>query len=300
MTFFLKFKGLTFHSTVWRESKKVSSYFFFRRAPNNHCTMILGYRNEEILGLFVCIILSPLIHSRISSLLSIKSKEQSIYLSFAVPAFVFGVFFAVFPVNVNEVASSWSSFLLWYNSCLQESPVITKSITASFFTWTGDALAQAFEETDSISAFFSSYDTRRGLAFVLDGIFLSGPLLHYAYDWMEYTFPTNDKQPYISSFIHIFINDYIVDTTYIALQFVLVAIIEGHTRSIVSIFQKDFVSTVKASWLTSFGLIPVEFVCFRYFPVGYRVLCMNFIDILWQAIVSFFAHKSRRQKQIDT
>jgi hypothetical protein len=220
-----------------------------------------------------------------------------------------GILFARVPAfNLEIVFPLYKRISVWYISCLAESPVITKSITTAFFSVGGDSFAQLFETrtrngiSDSTGKTNSSrkkqifsYNKRRGLAFFLDGILLAGPLLHYAFDMMEKYFPTDESSYFFSSIIHIFINDYFIDTIYIALSFMLTTTVEGHSKELGDILKNDFVPTVKASWCTSFGLLPFEFACFNYCSLGFRVLVMNLIDILWQGVVSFFAHRSRKE-----
>jgi hypothetical protein len=126
-------------------------------------------------------------------------------------------------------------------------------------------------------------------------MFLSGPLLHYAFEFMETVFPTSEGHASIAALLHVFLNDYLIDTLYLAVSFVFVAIAEGHAKDLVKLLKTDFVPTVKAGWSTSIALTPVEFICFRYLSVNFRVLFMNFVDIFWGAIVSFIAHRSRRK-----
>jgi hypothetical protein len=189
----------------------------------------------------------------------------------------------------------------WYMTNLEDSPVLTKSLTTAFIQFIGDYMAQMFEayrirsETTSFLDLNRNYDLRRGLSLAADGMFLSGPLLHYAFDLLEAFFPIDEEQASYAALFHVIVNDYVIDTIYLFLSFFFVAVAEGHVKDLIDIFRKDFVATLKASWGTSIALIPVEFVCFRYLSIRFRVLAMNFIDIFWGAIVSFVAHRSRRK-----
>ena len=99
----------------------------------------------------------------------------------------------------------------------------------------------------------------------------------------------------LATLCHVFVNDYVIDSIYIGLSFVFTGIIEGYSlRQVVDILRNDYVATVRASWITSLGLIPVEILCFGYLSLSFRVLAMNFVDLLWGAIVSFYSHRSRR------
>jgi hypothetical protein len=158
------------------------------------------------------------------------------------------------------------------------------------------------------SFFHNKYSLRRGLTLFADGLLLSGPLLSVCFDYMEHVLPTTTAagdddsdgldgtgSSLLPTVVHVLINDYIIDSVYIAVSFPFTCIAEGYTsyEEILQIFRNDFVSTVTASWCTSLGLIPIEIVCFGYLPLSLRVLSMNFVDLFWGAIVSYFSHRSR-------
>ena len=190
----------------------------------------------------------------------------------------------------------------WYLMVLEERPVLTKALTTGIIQLFGDYAAQRYEQKQEIDATKThdktGYDLRRGLSLFADGLLLSGPLLHYCFEWMEQIWPTSvDDGMAISlaTLCHVFVNDYVIDSIYIGLSFIFTGIIEGYSlRQVVDILRKDYVATVRASWITSLGLIPVEILCFGYLSLSFRVLAMNFVDLLWGAIVSFYSHRSRR------
>jgi len=193
-----------------------------------------------------------------------------------------------------------------YMVAIDEYPVLTKSLTTAIIQILGDWAAQRYEqnqEKDTTTIHSDKgYDLRRGLSLFADGLLLSGPLMHYCFEWMEDTWPTSEGEDGggltrpLATLCHVFVNDYVIDSTYIALSFIFTGIVEGYSlREIAVIVRKDFGATVRASWLTSLGLIPVEIMCFGYLSLSFRVLAMNFVDLLWGAIISFYMHRSRRE-----
>jgi hypothetical protein len=264
---------------------------------------LLTYSPEDSLALWACLLLTPaLIHSlttrRLLSYSASVSKQLPTFLSCMalLLSLISGMVVAKIPVDLNAITSSWGIISTWYMACLEEYPVSTKSLTSSVFSWVADAAAQWFEEIQSDKSFRETYDKRRGFALSVDGMILSGPLLHYAFNLMEEHFPT-DEGTLVSSLIHVFITDYFIDTIYLALSFALVAMLEGQASDLGRIYKSDFWPTIKASLCANFLLIPLEFICFHYLSVGFRVLGMNMIDIIWQAVVSFFAHRSRKENE---
>jgi protein Mpv17 len=95
-----------------------------------------------------------------------------------------------------------------------------------------------------------------------------------------------------------------VDAFFVALTYLSTGITQGHGMKMLPHFKEDFIRSVKAGWATSFLLMPFEFICFRFLPVSLRVLGMNFIDIIWDGVLSFQVHKSRigdaKNKQTST
>jgi len=197
-----------------------------------------------------------------------------------------------------------------YMRVLEEYPLLVQSITTGIIQFFGDYAAQRYERKQHTKN--QGYDVRRGVSLLVDGFVLSGPLMHYCYEWMEEHWPTTSEggldedevggllERPLTTLFHVFVNDYFLDTTYIALSFVFTGVVEGYSsKEICRIIRKDFWGTVRASWLTSFGLIPVEIVCFGYLSLSFRVLAMNFVDLLWGAIISFYSHKSRRENDLS-
>jgi hypothetical protein len=202
-----------------------------------------------------------------------------------------------------------------YMTALEDYPIFTKALTTGIIQLLGDLVAQRYEqqqqqqENDATTLHYNNnkgYDLRRGASLFADGLLLSGPLLHYCFEWMEEAWPTTSEGTgggagglSLATLCHVFVNDYIIDSLYIGLSFVFTGLFEGYSLGqVFGIVRKDYWATVRASWLTSLGLIPVEIVCFGYLSLSLRVLAMNFVDLLWGAIVSFYSHRSRREHQV--
>jgi hypothetical protein len=206
------------------------------------------------------------------------------------------------------------SFTNWYLKALDKSPLLTKSVTAGLIQFAGDYAAQCYEgkidknmavspddRSDSNTLLWWStknYNLRRGISLFVDGLVLSGPLMHYGYQWMEQAIPTRDGD-WKAIVCHVLIDDYMIDNLYIALSFVFTGVSEGHGKDLSSIFRKDYWATMRASLYTNLLLIPVECFCFGYLPIQFRTLFMNFVDLLWGAIISFMSHRSRRNQTVS-
>lgn len=209
-------------------------------------------------------------------------------------------------VAVSVISQIWE----WYRIQLDVRPVLTKCFTTSLIQFLGDFMAQSYErhrirsknpsqnKGSSFCQGIPAYNPRRGLSLAADGMFLSGPLLHFAFEFMEHVLPSQngDSKSWISSttILHVLANDFLVDTIYLFMSFIFVALAEGLGRDLPNLLRKDFPATIQASWATCVVFMPVEYLCFSQLPLNLRVLSMNLIDVLWGSIISYVTHRSRR------
>lgn len=194
--------------------------------------------------------------------------------------------------------------VVWYMAHLTTSPLITKSITAGVIGVIGDYMAQGLERLmlksrpdnpkHQIHNPTKHYDSRRGLSILLDGLFISGPLMHLAYDLFEKILPVSGSSGGLAAMSHVLADSIFLDSIFVATTFVVTGLVEGYNRrQLTSQLKKDYLPTLMASWVTSLGLLPIEFICFRCLPVSLRVMAVNFIDVIWDTVISFMAHRSR-------
>lgn len=188
---------------------------------------------------------------------------------------------------------------------LTANPVVTKSITAGVIGVMGDCMAQGLEnwmharqqqkqQPPQTVQTAKKYDPRRGLSILLDGLFISGPLMHFGYELFDHVLPIHSGGSG-AAILHVLADSVFLDAIFVASTFVVTGRMEGYRfRQIVPQLRKDYLPALKASWATSVFLMPIEFVCFRFLPLSYRVLAVNFIDVIWDAVISFMAHRSRQ------
>ena len=206
---------------------------------------------------------------------------------------------------VRLTNTAGSAFVAWYMGCLLAFPVCTKSMTTGGIGLIGDTLAQFVEEklrskqAGTSVQFLQRYDRRRGIANTVDGFIIMGPLLHFAYEFLEWLIPVSGAATgmaaTIAAITQVLIDDFIFDAFFVGIMFFTTGLGEGYSfRSICKQVRTDFVGTVRTSWATSILLMPIEFVLFRFFPLSVRVLGMNLIDILWEGMVSYLVHRRRK------
>ena len=185
-------------------------------------------------------------------------------------------------------------------------PLITKSLTSGVIGAVGDYFAQWLEyrlgrrransSNKNALSIHGTYDVRRGLAILMDGIFISGPIMHWGYDLFEHIMPIAQGRS-LAAMIHVVADSIVLDSIFVGTAIVGTGLMEGYKlrKDIVPQLKRDYADTLKASWATSATLLPLEFVCFRFLPVTLRTLAMNLTDVIWGGIISFMAHRSRHK-----
>jgi len=123
--------------------------------------------------------------------------------------------------------------------------------------------------------------------------------MHLGYEMFERLIPIHQAGSGLSSslaaFSHVIADSILLDSIFVATTFVVTGLFEGYSRKqVVSQLKSDYGPTLVASWFTSLFCLPVEFICFRCLPVSLRVLAVNFIDVVWDAVISFMAHRNRK------
>eukprot|EP00978_Attheya_sp_CCMP212_P028150 scaffold96497_cov47-Attheya_sp.AAC.3 len=230
-----------------------------------------------------------------------------------------------FGVMAKLITSSVGKGAKWYMANLEAAPLITKAISAGIIALFGDYGAQWFAyrlkhgKRNTSSADMRSgsseervtfqnykqqpwwsirgnYDIRRGLAVLSDGIFITGPIMHFAYTALEKFIPTTGGNRSLAALSHCIADSVILDALFVANVILTTGIIEGYdfkTQVLEQFRNGDYLDAIKASWLMSTAFLPLEFVFFRFLPVSLRVLAVNITDIVWGSVISFAAHKSR-------
>ena len=199
--------------------------------------------------------------------------------------------------NLVPVVQILQASMAWYMMQLSVNPVVTKAITAGIISSMGDFLAQSLEhilhqrKTDEPGA-RNKYDTRRGLSTLLYGVLVSGPLMHFGYALFDHILPIHGN---FAALAHVLADSIFLDSIFVATTYIVTGRMEGYQfRQIIPQLRKDYLPTLKASWATSTFLMPLEFICFRFLPLNYRVLSVNVLDVIWDGVISFMSHRNRK------
>jgi len=125
----------------------------------------------------------------------------------------------------------------WYLTQLEASPIITKSITSGIIGIFGDYFAQLLEfkmkrrrrkssKWKDCLSIHGHYDTRRGLAILGDGLFISGPLMHWAYNRFEAILPIDGHW---AAMTHVVADSILLDSVFVTTAFIMTGLLEGYS-----------------------------------------------------------------------
>ena len=199
------------------------------------------------------------------------------------------------------------SLINLYTHHLEKYPLFNKVLTAGIIGIMGDALSQYFEIAvmgkHRAGSFTSSFDPRRNLGVFLEGFLISGPLMHYSYNLFEKILPiseTNGVMGSIFAGMQVFLDCFIMDPFYVLSAMITGGLFEGFsfTNDLIPQISTDFFPSMKAAWISSFMLSPIQFMAFRCLPVNLRSLAMNVQNIIWNAVVLYMAHRGRKSFHI--
>lgn len=219
----------------------------------------------------------------------------------------------------GKVKSTIKKLISLYLHFLCKYALVTKCITSGFIGIIGDLLAQSFEQyigNRQINAIKKSafvLDRIRLFGILFESTFVSGPLMHYAYDYMEHIVPVHDDEndgvkddqvhqnepvsslkKWRAASFHVSADLFILGPIFVFTMMLFTSIIEGNIKTFGKELRLDFIPAVYAATVASFAFVPVQLFAFKHLPIKFRLLYMNFQDVVWNAVVSVMAHKSRK------
>ena len=158
------------------------------------------------------------------------------------------------------------------------------------------------------------YDIQRGISNIINNLFITTPLYHFGYNFLDTIIPISSSSSNINALLQVLIDCIIFDATFVFLLYISSGTIENYKKAPIVIGQVDddndsshehqhqlevlssvslknkLLPAILASWKMSMVTAPIEYILFRYFPLRLRVLGMNLIDLLWDGVISFVLH----------
>lgn len=122
---------------------------------------------------------------------------------------------------------------------------------------------------------------RRTLAVAVDGFCFNAPFLHYMYDALDQWIPAEEKTS--NAIKQIAIDIVVLDPVFAFAFIVTTGVLQGQSveADIIPTIKADYLSLVL--WLMVIGLVfaPPRVYLFHSFPLKWRVLIADGIDLLW-------------------
>ncbi|CAM9600541.1 unnamed protein product [Phaeothamnion confervicola] len=182
-----------------------------------------------------------------------------------------------------------------YTALLTERPLVTKAFTAGLIAFVGDLGAQIFEHSRFGGSGRWTSDRRRSLAVMIDGVFLTGPGLHFLYGLLEATIPTSGGRlpAALPAMLHVLFDTFVFDPMFVCSFFCMTGVLERRPLlgDVVPQLQREYWAALRGSWGVSIVFWPIQYWTFRYMPLQFRVMVVNLCDVCWTATLSFFSHR---------
>jgi peroxisomal membrane protein 2 len=209
--------------------------------------------------------------------------------------------------NIRKPDASWFA---WYSRQLDERPVFTKSITATFLSSTGNILAQYLKyyndqekakkeaaETGDLTVtsdkeFVIAYDQVGRFAFL--NAILVAPVLHHWYGFINRTVPGTTMSRVLQ---RTFLDEFIFSPVFIPVFLGSLWTLEGTSiKDMKTMLYNQLPSILIAEWVL---WVPTMIITFRYAPVKFQVLVINCVGVVWQTFLSFMANDAHGNKETE-
>lgn len=183
------------------------------------------------------------------------------------------------------------STLHWYSHMLDISPVFTKCVSAGLVSGVGNIAAQRFMHTKEGDFAVDWPQTGR---FALLNVVFVAPALHYWYTWLARAIPGKAILP-VSK--RVFYDEFVFTPFYVPVLMGLWWGMEGvEPKRIPKMIKEEWLNIMLFDWAV---YIPFQFFNFRYVPVKYQVLAINFMGVGWNCFVSWRAQTQQQVKHIE-
>ncbi|CAN0399344.1 unnamed protein product, partial [Ectocarpus sp. 12 AP-2014] len=171
-------------------------------------------------------------------------------------------------------------------------PVLTKSISSGFIGLLGDVLAQLVEYSFGVAIppWKTTTMVWRSCAVMIDGLLINGPLLHYAYEMLESRMPAGDSV--LAAMTQVGVDVLVIDPVFAFMFVWSTGLIEGRSvrGEILPTIVHHYPTLVLWLIVIGVGWAPVQIYLFNRYPVQYRVLTADLIDLVWTCVSSLFSH----------
>ncbi|EDL20028.1 peroxisomal membrane protein 2 isoform 1 [Mus musculus] len=178
----------------------------------------------------------------------------------------------------SELGSLPKRALAQYLLLLKLYPVLTKAVSSGILSALGNLLAQTIEKRKKDS---QNLEVSGLLRYLVYGLFVTGPLSHYLYLFMEYSVPP--EVPW-ASVKRLLLDRLFFAPTFLLLFFFVMNLLEGKNVSVfVAKMRSGFWPALQMNWRM---WTPLQFININYVPLQFRVLFANMAALFWYAYLA--------------
>jgi protein Mpv17 len=187
-----------------------------------------------------------------------------------------------YTVICNTLKVLWQGYLRQ----LESQPVRTKAITSGILSALGDLIAQSLEH-----GFHAQFNAIRTIKFGLYGLIITGPLVHYWYQFLAHIFQR--KTDVLTSLLKIVMHQGIFSPLLYVLFFLYTGLFDGNIEHVPKKIKNDLVPLV----IAQLKLWPVALLInFQFVPLKFQVLFSNLVALMWNVYFSFLNNLNRRKQ----
>ncbi|XP_058137164.1 peroxisomal membrane protein 2 [Dasypus novemcinctus] len=171
--------------------------------------------------------------------------------------------------------------LAGYLRLLQLRPVLTKAATSGILSALGNFLGQIIEKKQKKEKCSQTLDVTGLLRYAIYGFFLTGPLSHFFYLFLERWIPA--EVPW-ATLRRLLLERLVFAPALLLLFFLSMSVLEGKSLAACSAeVRRRFWPALRMNWRV---WTPVQFVNLGYVPLQLRVLFANLAALIWYACLA--------------
>ncbi|XP_005085389.1 peroxisomal membrane protein 2 [Mesocricetus auratus] len=179
----------------------------------------------------------------------------------------------------SELPSLPRRALAQYLLLLKLYPVFTKAVSSGILSALGNLLAQMIEKKQKNNS--QSVDVSGILRYLVYGFFVTGPLSHYFYLFMEYWIPPEVP---LATVKRLLLDRLLFAPIFLLLFFLIMNLLEGKDVSAFAAkMRSGFWSALQMNWKM---WTPLQFININYVPLQFRVLFANMAALFWYAYLA--------------
>ncbi|XP_069870238.1 peroxisomal membrane protein 2 [Dipodomys merriami] len=167
-----------------------------------------------------------------------------------------------------------------YLLLLRRYPVLTKAASSGILSALGNLLAQMIEKKQRKEN-SQNLDVCGPLRYAVYGFFVTGPLSHYFYLFMEHWIPPEVP---LATVKRLLLDRLLFAPAFLLLFFLFMNLLEGKGADAFAARMKSgFWPALRMNWRV---WTPVQFININYVPLQFRVLFANLAALFWYAYLA--------------